>query len=146
MMGQSWESKFGSEDPGFPGFRHSGLRNAGTGGLHEDDAGQGDACRNTVARRGFDRSEIARSEIARDEPVGCEVGGDAADGAPPISRILQDPHISDWLKQALRDALSRDPDDVLRDLQTLDLVIRARARRRPGQPEAPFSWVDMLVW
>lgn len=138
-MGQSWESKFGSADPGFPGFAHRGHRTAGDDALGDDDVGQGDLHRSAIARRDSVCRESPHRAVARGE-----IGGAAAAGEPPISRILQDPQISDWLQQALRDALSRDPDEVLRDLKSLELVIRARAQRQRGQ--APFSWLNLLVW
>lgn len=65
---------------------------------------------------------------------------------PQISSILQHPGMSDWLKQALRDAAARDPDAVLNDLEILDLVLRTRVRRTLAKQDAQFSWLNVLIW
>lgn len=44
-----------------------------------------------------------------------------------IAFILEHPGMSDWLKNALRDALPRDPIAVLNDLEILNLVLRNRS-------------------
>lgn len=38
---------------------------------------------------------------------------------PPIEQVLADPAASDWLKAALRSALSRDPVDAANDSEIL---------------------------
>lgn len=87
------------------------------------------------------------SKFGKVNAVHSEFGrSDATVGEPQISLILQHPHMSDWLKQALRDALPRDPDEVLSDLEILDLVLRARAKRDLPQQSRQFSWLNLLVW
>lgn len=44
-----------------------------------------------------------------------------------VKFILDSPVMSDWLKDALRNAIHRDPVAVLNDLEILNLVLRKRA-------------------
>lgn len=44
-----------------------------------------------------------------------------------IAWILRHPGTSPWLKTSLRTALERDPIAVVNDLETLSLLLRARA-------------------
>jgi hypothetical protein len=46
-----------------------------------------------------------------------------------VAFILNCPRTSDWLKEALRNALPRDPIAILNDLEILTLVLRRRATR-----------------
>ena len=45
-----------------------------------------------------------------------------------IARLLVDPSLSYWLKDALRTALERDPLDALNDAEALCQVLTERAR------------------
>ncbi len=50
-----------------------------------------------------------------------------AEPSPPdANNILNDPAASFWLKQAVRDALQRDPVDALIDAVALSVVLRRR--------------------
>lgn len=49
-------------------------------------------------------------------------------GLPPISEILADPAGSFWLKNALREALSRDPVDAATDAEVLAKLLDWRCR------------------
>lgn len=60
-------------------------------------------------------------------------GGTSGDGPQfeadaHIAFILEHPGMSDWLKNALREALPRDPIAVLNDLEILNLVLRNRSQ------------------
>ncbi|WP_155957809.1 hypothetical protein [Fodinicurvata sediminis] len=44
-----------------------------------------------------------------------------------IDWVLKHPGMSDWLKQALRDARERDPAAVLNDLELLNQLLKPRA-------------------
>jgi hypothetical protein len=50
-----------------------------------------------------------------------------------IDWVLSHPGMSDWLKQALRDARDRDPLDLLDDLEMLDQLLRRRAEAQYRQ-------------
>ena len=45
-----------------------------------------------------------------------------------LSDILQDPSASDWLKEALRSALERDPEDALNDALALAGALEEKLR------------------
>lgn len=47
-------------------------------------------------------------------------------GLPPIGEILADPAASSWLKNALREALSRDPVDAANDAEVLAKLLDRR--------------------
>lgn len=47
---------------------------------------------------------------------------------PSIEAVLHDPSASNWLKQALTGALSRDPVDAAHDAELLARLLDARAR------------------
>lgn len=49
-------------------------------------------------------------------------------GLPPIPEILADPAASSWLKNALREALLRDPVDAANDAQVLAKLLDWRCR------------------
>ena len=53
-------------------------------------------------------------------------GGES--GLPPIPEILADPAASSWLKNALREALSRDPVDAANDAEILAKLLDRRCR------------------
>ena len=44
-----------------------------------------------------------------------------------LSFVMAHPGISEWLKNALRSALERDPIEVLNDLEILNLILRNRS-------------------
>ena len=44
-----------------------------------------------------------------------------------IAWVLNNPQMSDWLKDAVRTALERDPADLLSDLEMLEILLRPRA-------------------
>jgi hypothetical protein len=46
---------------------------------------------------------------------------------PTIDEILNDPSASNWLRDALRKALDRDPVDAANDAEILAAVLAARA-------------------
>jgi len=46
---------------------------------------------------------------------------------PTIEEILTDPSASNWLREALRNALDRDPVDAANDAEVLAAVLAARA-------------------
>lgn len=48
-------------------------------------------------------------------------------------QILADPSVSNWLKDAIRSALRRDPVDALDDAETLCIVLRERLERILGK-------------
>jgi len=50
-----------------------------------------------------------------------------------IDWVLAHPGMSDWLKQALKDARDRDPLDLLDDLEMLDQLLRRRAEAQYRQ-------------
>lgn len=50
------------------------------------------------------------------------------DGLPTIEQVLADPAASDWLKVALRSALSRDPVDAANDAEVLAKLLDRRCR------------------
>lgn len=45
-----------------------------------------------------------------------------------IAWVLAHPGMSDWLKDALRTAVDRDPEHLLNDLEILCLLLRAKAQ------------------
>lgn len=49
-----------------------------------------------------------------------------------IDWVLSHPGMSEWLKQAVRDARDRDPLDLLDDLEMLDQLLRRRAEAQIG--------------
>src|SRR5215469_1477681 len=49
-------------------------------------------------------------------------------GLPPIPEILADPAASTWLKNALREALSRDPVDAANDAEVLAKLLHRQCR------------------
>ena len=51
---------------------------------------------------------------------------DAA-AAPTVEDLLASPSVSNWLKEALRSALARDPVDAAQDAGVLHLVLSSRA-------------------
>lgn len=46
----------------------------------------------------------------------------------PIKWVLANQNMSEWLKQALRTAMDRDPVDVLNDLEILQTLLRLRCQ------------------
>ncbi len=80
-------------------------------------------------------------------------GGTSEKGTPFVAEehiafILEHPGMSDWLKNALREAVPRDPITVLNDLEILNLVLRTRAEAlisgmfaevRPSEPQCHAS-------
>jgi hypothetical protein len=48
---------------------------------------------------------------------------------PTIEQVLADPAGSDWLKAALRSALSRDPVDAANDAEVLAKLLDRRCRQ-----------------
>lgn len=53
------------------------------------------------------------------------------------ARVMEDPSASDWLKQALSEALNRDPIEADKDATALQEILRSRVaaktrRSRPG--------------
>lgn len=55
----------------------------------------------------------------------------------PIEQVLADPAASDWLKAALRSALSRDP---------VDVATRCRgARKTPGSPVSSHTRKFIMI-
>ena len=51
------------------------------------------------------------------------------DDLPTIEQILADPAASDWLKTALRSALSRDPVDAANEAEVLAMLLDRRWRQ-----------------
>lgn len=49
---------------------------------------------------------------------------------PTIDEILNDPSASNWLREALRQALARDPVDAANDAEILSAVLAARADQK----------------
>ncbi len=47
-----------------------------------------------------------------------------------IAWVMEHPQMSDWLKDAVRTALDRDPVDLLSDLEMLEILLRPRAQIR----------------
>ena len=47
--------------------------------------------------------------------------------APTAEDLLASPSVSNWLKEALRSALARDPVDAAQDAEVLHLVLSSRA-------------------
>jgi hypothetical protein len=64
-----------------------------------------------------DEERIPASEISAGES-----------GLPPIPVILADPAASSWLKNALQDALSRDPVDAANDAEIVAKLLDRRCR------------------
>lgn len=60
-------------------------------------------------------------------------------GLPPISEILADPAASSWLKNALREALSRDPVDAANDAEVLAKLLDRRCWRVLSQAVADVA-------
>lgn len=58
-----------------------------------------------------------------------EFCGQQPDDLPTIERVLADPAASDWLKTALRSALSRDPVDAANDAEVLAKLLDHRCRQ-----------------
>jgi hypothetical protein len=46
---------------------------------------------------------------------------------PDIARVLADPSASDWLKDAIRSSLVRDPVDAANDAEVLSQLLQQRA-------------------
>ncbi len=51
-----------------------------------------------------------------------------------VQAVLADPDLSDWMRQALASALSRDPLDVAADAETVAQVLRLRAEASLDEP------------
>lgn len=65
----------------------------------------------------------------------CKVSaGDS--GLPPIPKILADPAASSWLKNALREASSRDPVDAANDAEILAKLLDRQCREVLSQSVA----------
>lgn len=47
-----------------------------------------------------------------------------------IAWVLAHPHMSSWLKEALRSARERDPVELLNDLEILNLLLRTECEAR----------------
>lgn len=58
----------------------------------------------------------------------------ARTAAIDVHAIVADPEISDWLRQALASALTRDPLDVAADAETVAQVLRLRAEASLDEP------------
>ena len=56
----------------------------------------------------------------------------AAESMPDIQTILEDPAVSDWLKVALTEAITRDPVDALNDALLLAQTLDDRMREILG--------------
>jgi len=54
-------------------------------------------------------------------------------GAPYAHEVFADPSASRWLKQALRDALERDPVDAANDAELLADILDAECRILLGE-------------
>jgi hypothetical protein len=52
---------------------------------------------------------------------------------PEIAQVLTDPAASQWLKNTLRTALSRDPVDAANDAEVLHLILERRCRDLLGR-------------
>lgn len=52
---------------------------------------------------------------------------------PSTETILNDPAASYWLKQAVKDAMQRDPLDALADAIALSVVLRQRLKTLTGK-------------
>jgi len=61
--------------------------------------------------------------------MSSEFDGRPHDDLPTIEQILADPAASDWLKDALYSALSRDPVDAANDAEVLAKVLDHRCRQ-----------------
>lgn len=60
----------------------------------------------------------------------------AALGAGEIARVLGDPAASDWLRDALRSAMVRDPVDAANDAEVLARLLDERAYYCAGMARA----------
>lgn len=60
----------------------------------------------------------------------------AADGADEITTTLKDPAASDWLRDALRTAMERDPVDAANDAEVLARLLEDRAFWTTGMARA----------
>jgi hypothetical protein len=56
---------------------------------------------------------------------------------PEVEQVLVDPAASDWLKAALRSALSRDPVDAASDSEVLAQLLDRRCRDILARERAP---------
>lgn len=67
-------------------------------------------------------SEGSKPELGRNE--------DESSPEDQIAFVLSHSGMSAWLKRTLSDAISRDPIEVLNDLEILNLILRRRSGRR----------------
>ncbi|WP_127520013.1 hypothetical protein [Mesorhizobium sp. Z1-4] len=79
------------------------------------------------------------------------LAGYLKDADDRIEWVLSHPKMSDWLKDALRGARKRDPEDLLNDLAVLDQLLKRRAEAQieislsrlshsSGEPMEPGGW------
>jgi len=68
------------------------------------------------------------TDIADEEWIAASAVSTGEPGPPSVQEILADPAVSSWLKNALREALSRDPVDAANDAEVLAKLLDRRCR------------------
>lgn len=76
------------------------------------------------------------TDIPDEEWIADRKISEGESGLPPISEILADPAASSWLKNALREASSRDPVDAANDAEILAKLLERRCREILSQSVA----------